>query len=79
MTSYLTSIMETISLSFTVFEKMSVTILKTAQKVRLDTILLPEGVVWDIAHKNRFGRLGCTRVRDKDKKHTILSACISVH
>ena len=28
---------------------------------------LTNGVVWDIAHKNRFSRLGCTRVKESRK------------
>ena len=30
-------------------------------------LLSPNGVVWDIAHKNRFSRLGCTRVEERRK------------
>ena len=30
-------------------------------------LLSPNGVVWDIAHQNRFSRLGCTRVKERRK------------
>ena len=30
-------------------------------------LLSPYGVVWDIAHENRFSRLGCTRAQERRK------------
>ena len=30
-------------------------------------LLSQNGVVWDIAHQNRFSRLGCTRVKERKK------------
>ena len=81
--------MDTISLSCIVFVKTPVKILMAAQNGGLwpfrdqghksifysikRHLLSPNGVVWDIAQKNRYSRSGCTRVQErrnfKRKKH----------